>query len=74
MNLEELEAEALKLGLPARAKLAETLLQSLDALSDAEIERLWADEAQRRDDELETGRARLRPAEEVFRDARARFS
>ena len=39
-------------------------------IEDAENERLWAEEALRRHEELETGLASERPAEEVFRDAR----
>ena len=50
---EELEAEVLKLSPQARAQLAAKLLQSLDVLSEAEHERLWADEALRRHEELE---------------------
>jgi broad specificity phosphatase PhoE len=73
VNFQELEAEALKLDLHERAKLAETLLQSLDALSDAELDRLWAEEAQRRDDELEADQTVGRRAEEVLREARARL-
>jgi hypothetical protein len=74
MTIEQVEAEALKLGARARAKLAETLLRSLEDLSEEEIERLWAQESLRRDDELEAGTATARDAEEVFRDARARLS
>jgi hypothetical protein len=73
MNLEELETEALKLSPDLRARLAEKLLHSLEALSDAENERLWAEEALRRHDELETGAAAVRAAEDVFRDARSRL-
>ena len=74
MNLEELEVEVLKLNTHARAQLAEKLLQSLDVLSEAENERLWANEALRRDEELETGTATPRAAEDVFREARARLT
>ena len=70
MNLEELEAEVLKLNPYARAQLAAKLLQSLEALSDVENERLWAEEALRRHEELETGAATPRAAEDVFREAR----
>ena len=55
MNLEELEAEVLQLSPQARAQLAAKLLQSLEVLSDVENERLWAEEALRRHEELETG-------------------
>ena len=74
MNLEELEAEVLKLNPYARAQLATKLLQSLDALSEAENERLWADEALRRHEDLETGAAIPRAAEDVFREAKARLT
>ncbi len=74
MNLAELEAEVLKLDSHARAQLAAMLLQSLETLSDVENERLWAEEALRRDEELETGAAIPRSAADVFREARARLA
>ncbi|OFW36949.1 MAG: addiction module antitoxin RelB [Acidobacteria bacterium RIFCSPLOWO2_12_FULL_60_22] len=74
MTLKELEAEALKLNPNSRAKLATKLLSSLEVLSDAEIERLWNEEALRRNEELEKGKATARPAQDVIRDARARAS
>jgi hypothetical protein len=43
-------------------------------LSEEEIERLWTEEAVRRDAELDHGTALMRDAEDVFRDARARIS
>lgn len=73
MNIEELEAEALKLDLNGRAKLAEKILRSLDEPSEKEIEQLWLEEALRRKKELEEGRATARDADEVFRDASARL-
>ena len=74
MTTEQVESEALKLKTEARAELAEKLLKSLEDLSDEEIERLWAEEAVRRDAELDAGTASMRDAEDVFRDARARIS
>ena len=68
MNLEELEAELLRLDLRTRATLAETLLSSLDAPSEAELDAMWAAEAQRRDEELDAGTAMARPAGDVFRE------
>jgi hypothetical protein len=52
MTFEELEAEALKLDPAARAKLAETITKSLQAISENEKERLWIQEAMRRSREL----------------------
>jgi len=74
MDLQTLETEALKLNSNARAKLAERLLQSLETLSDTENEQLWAEEAQRRHQELEAGTVAERSADEVFREARARLT
>lgn len=73
MNIEELEAEVLRLEPAARAKLAEKLLRSLDSLSDEENERLWAEEALRRHDELKDGSVSVRPADGVLRGVRERL-
>jgi hypothetical protein len=73
MSAEEIEAEALKLEPQARARLAERLLESLEALSDQENERLWAEEADRRDVEWASGRDSARSAADVLRDARAKL-
>ena len=73
MTNEQLENEVLKLNPQARAELAEKLLRSLEDLSDEEIGRLWAEEAVRRDAEIDSGTTSMRDAEEVFKDARARI-
>jgi hypothetical protein len=72
MSGEELKAQVLQLDPEARADLARELLASLDALSEAEVEKLWLDEAVRRDEELDTGVALAYPAGEVLDRARAR--
>jgi hypothetical protein len=74
MTIDEIEAAALALDASARARLAEKLLRSLEGVSEEEIERLWMEEAVRRDEEFDAGTAKARDAEDVFRDARARFS
>ena len=73
MKLPDLETEALKLPIAERARLAETLLESLDVLSEEEHRRLWTEEAARRDADLEADPSRGRPAADVFRDARSRL-
>jgi hypothetical protein len=73
MSLEDLKTEAMKLSPEARAKLAQALLASLENLSEAEIERLWVEEAMRRDEEIDSGTVSLRSAEEVLKDARSRL-
>jgi len=72
MSVDELREEALRLTPEARAHLARELLASLDAMSEEEIEKLWIDEAIRRDEELDVGVARAYPADEVLARARAR--
>ena len=74
MTTEQVEIEALKLNPQARAELAEKLLKSLEDLSEEDIERLWAEEAVRRDADLDSGAASMRDSEDVFKDARARLS
>jgi hypothetical protein len=74
MTTEQVENEALKLKPEARAELAEKLLRSLEDLSDEDVERLWAEEAVRRDAELDAGTASMRDVEDVLRDIRARIS
>jgi hypothetical protein len=71
MGLKELEAEIKKLDLKDRATLAKWIVESLDELSEAEIEALWAEEAERRLDELEQGLVSEIPAAEALRRARA---
>ena len=73
MSIDDIEAEALKLDPHARARLAKKLLESLEALSEAENERLWADEAERRDAEWDATGKPGRPAADVLRNARAKL-
>ncbi len=73
MTIEELEAQALKLDPKARARLAGKLLKSLEDLSEEENAQLWAEEAERRDANLDAHPASGRPADEVLRDARSRL-
>lgn len=72
MTVEELMREALRLDLPSRASMAHELLNSLEALSDAEVEQLWVAEALRRSAELDAGTATTVSAEEALARARAR--
>ena len=72
MTLPDIEIEALKLPRSERARLAEALLESLDEVSADENERLWLEEAQRRDLDFERGEQE-RPAAEVFRQVRAKI-
>jgi putative addiction module component (TIGR02574 family) len=74
MSFDELVAEVKKLSLEERAALAKQIVESLDELSEAEIEALWVQEAERRLDELEQGQVTEVSAEQVLRQARAAIS
>jgi putative addiction module component (TIGR02574 family) len=67
----QIESKALKLPARARARLAERLISSLDEEVDADAEALWVSEAERRLDELRTGKVKGRSATSVFRKARS---
>ncbi|MDF0673472.1 MAG: addiction module protein [Nitrospira sp.] len=73
MSINELEAEVLKLDPKSRARLAGKLLESLENLSEAENARLWAEEAQRRDVEMDADPGVDVPAAKVFHDAWAKL-
>lgn len=74
MNLEELAAEAMKLALEERARLASRLILSIEEPSESEVERLWLDEAERRLREFREGRVHGIPGDQVFRRAIAEIS
>jgi putative addiction module component (TIGR02574 family) len=67
----QLTKQALALKPEERIELAEILLTSVDGFASAEIEAAWTEEVGRRVKEIETGQAKLIPAEEVHRKARA---
>jgi putative addiction module component (TIGR02574 family) len=71
MTIDELTREALQLDSSNRANLARDLLSSLDDLPEAEVERLWLEEAERRREEIESGVVATIPMDEVFAKARA---
>ena len=73
MHIEDVETEALKLDPKARARLAGKLLESLEDLSEEENARVWAEEAERRDLEMDANPNAGCPADEVFRDVRAKL-
>lgn len=70
LSYETVSQEALKLSSKARAKLARELLQSLEPTAEAEIDRLWLDEAERRDREMDADQPGI-PIEQVLERARA---
>lgn len=67
----ELESRALKLPRRERARLAQRLISSLDPGVDADVEKLWLQEAERRLAELKSGKVAGIPAKKVLRKARS---
>ena len=72
-ELEKLKDELLELPLESRASLAQALIESLDEEYDEDVERLWLGEIKRRDTEIRSGRAVLKPADQVLQEARERL-
>jgi putative addiction module component (TIGR02574 family) len=72
-DLAEVLKSALCLNVDDRAALAERLLASLDELDEAEAERLWAEEAQRRLQDYRAGRIGAAEAEAVAKKAERLF-
>jgi len=72
-TLEEIESAILQLPEPARARLAKTLLLSLGESEDSDVEELWAEEAEHRYREIESGEVTPLPSDDVLREARSRL-
>ena len=74
MTVEQIEAEVLKLPEQARAELLGRLMRSLADISvmDPDVAEAWAQEAIRRDEEMESGSVAGIPAEEVFAELRSK--
>ena len=73
MTVDELTRAALGLSAAERASMAHELLNSLESLSEAEVEQLWVEEALRRSAEIDTGLVETSPADQVIAEARARL-
>ncbi|MBX6421612.1 MAG: addiction module protein [Nevskia sp.] len=69
-TLEKIARDALQLEPAQRAELAELMVESLDSASLAEIQRLWIGQAHRRLAEIQSGKVKTIPGEEVLSEAR----
>jgi len=65
--------EALSLPADIRLNLVEKLITSLNLPTDEDVDRLWAEEAERRISQVEAGEVGLVPGEEVFSKIRAKY-
>lgn len=70
---EEIMSAAMALSPNEREMLAEHLMGSLDIEDQERINRLWAEEAERRNREIEDGVVKAIPGEEVMNRLRARY-
>ncbi len=69
-SFEEMVAEAMKLPLRDRVRLAQQLASSLDDRVESGVEELWLAEAERRLEELRTGKVAGIDAADAFAKAR----
>ena len=69
----KLADQLLSLPCEDRIYLVDKLLKSLNAPSKEEVDKAWAEESERRIDELESGKVQTIPGEEVFREIRKRL-
>ena len=69
-NLDQLTADAMKLPLRDRVQLAQRLVSTIDDEVESDTEALWFAEAERRLQELRSGKVQGISAEDVFRNAR----
>ena len=66
--------EALELPADARIGLVDRILESLNLPTRADIDKMWAEEAERRIAEIERGEVKLIPGEEVFAKIRRQYA
>jgi putative addiction module component (TIGR02574 family) len=69
-NLDQLTADAMKLSLRDRVQLAQRLVSTIDDEVEIDTEALWFAEAERRLEELRSGKVQGIDSEEAFRTAR----
>jgi putative addiction module component (TIGR02574 family) len=72
VTVKEIIEEVASLPVEERALVADSILRSLNA-PDAEIDRKWAQVAERRLVELRSGQVKPIPGEQVFANIRKRF-
>ncbi len=65
--------EALSLPAEARVILVEKLLTSLNLPTQPEIDRLWAEEAEKRIAQIDKGEIKLVPGKKVFSNIRKKY-
>lgn len=78
IDIAALEEQILSLDRKDRGRLASKILESLegadDDISEEENIKLWAEEAARRNEEMESGKVKGIPYEEVIKELRAKYT
>jgi len=69
----EIEAKIRSLSPEDKTDLIRALIAELDGPSDADVDRAWLEEAQRRHQEIIDGKVQSVPSERVFANLRARL-
>ena len=69
-TVERLAKQAMNLPTESRARLADFLVESLDANELGQIDRLWVAEAKHRRDEVRTGHVQTIPGDEALQKVR----
>lgn len=70
LTFDQLTEEAMQLPATSRVLLADKLVESLESEELDEIQRLWADDAIRRRDEVRSGKVQAVPEEQVLDEVR----
>lgn len=70
---ERLVKEAMSLPLDMRTALVDRLLKSLNVPTQRDVDRLWAEEAERRIEDVRSGKVSTISGDQVFEDVRKRF-
>jgi putative addiction module component (TIGR02574 family) len=73
-QFDQIAADAMKLPLRERVRLAQQLVSTLDDQPETEVEELWFIEARRRLDELHSGKVSGIDADEAFKAAREKLA
>jgi putative addiction module component (TIGR02574 family) len=69
-QFDRVAADAMKLPVRDRVRLAQQLVSTIDGEAEKNVEELWFDEAERRLEQLHTGKVEGIEADEAFRRVR----
>jgi len=73
MKTDELLSEAISLPADMRALIVNKLLESLNPTT-KEIDEIWAAEAEKRVEDIRTGKVKTIPGEEIFKAIRDKYN